>query len=115
MRRIFPLFALLVVGCIYPQTKTDAAAVKAEQLLVYAKTWSNRNDGQKLESLDVLIQYAEEGERAIIDPWGQTFRFSYVIEPETQEERLVIWTTEPKSGRVVAVPRQLASLVDPSK
>ena len=115
MRRIFPLFALLLVGCMFHgETKYEAAEVKAEALLVYGKTWSARNE-KKLEDIDVLAQYAEDGEQAIFDPWNQQFQFSYVIEPETQKERLVIWTTEPKSGRVIAAPRQLASLVDPSK
>lgn len=116
MRRFFPLFALLVVGCgpIGEDTKDATAIARVEQLLTCAKAWSSRNEGGKLESLDVLTQYAEEGDRALIDPWGQKFQFRYVNDPETETERLVIWTTEPRSGKVIAAPRQLAPLVEPA-
>lgn len=116
MRRIFPLLVLFLAGCAFDfsETKESAAAAKAEQLLVYGKTWSARNE-QKLEKIDALAAYAEDGERAVIDPWGQTFQFCYVTEPETQKERLVIWTAEPQTGRVIAAPRQLAPLIEQPK
>lgn len=115
MRHVFPLLAFAVVGCAplltFDNPKEDAAIAKAEILLVYAKTWSARNE-KKLDSLEPLRQYAEDGEKALIDPWGQMFHFCYVTEPETQAERLVIWTTEPRTGKVIAAPRQLAHLVE---
>lgn len=115
MRRIFPLITLLLVGCAFEDgdTKWSAAAAKAEQLLVYSKTWSSRNE-KKLETIDDLAHYAEDGEWAVIDPWGQQFRFCYVTEPETQKERLVVWTTDPE-GRIIAAPRQFAELIDMPK
>ncbi len=114
MRHVFPLFALLVVGGCSPlaTTKADIAAAKAEDLLVYAKVWSARNEEQKLNSLEPLREYAEDGEKALTDPWGQRFQCRYVTDPETETERLVIWTTEPRTGKVIAAPRQLAHLVE---
>lgn len=115
MSRVFPLLALLVVGCDgfldLTSTKHSGAAVKAENLLVYAKSWSARNEEKNLESLEPLREYAEDGEQALTDPWGQQFQFRYVLDPETETERLVIWTTEPRSGQVIAAPRHLAPLV----
>lgn len=116
MRRTIPLIALLVVGCQpdFGETKADTAATEAMYLQNLAKTHAVRNDDMKLESLDVLAQYSVDGEKALTDPWGQKFQFKYVVEPETQDERLVIWTVEPKTGKVIAAPRQLAHLVGPS-
>jgi hypothetical protein len=118
MRRFLPFLAVLAVGCssafqVVDDRKADAAAVKAEQLQTYAKTHAARN-GDTLESLDALATYSGEGETALDDPWGQKFQFRYVADPETQTERLVIWTVVPETGVVIAAPRQLAHLVGPS-
>lgn len=117
MRHVFPLFALLVIGCdpfAGSDTKYSAAAVKAEHLLVYAKSWSARNEERNLQSLEPLREYSEDGEKALFDPWGEKYQFRYVLDPDTETERLVIWTTEPRSGKVIAAPRQLAHLVEPA-
>ncbi len=116
MRRVFPLLVLVVVGCgalDATDTKEAAAVVKAEKLQTCAKSYLAKHD-EKLDSLGTLAEFAADGEQALIDPWGQAFQFRYVVEPESQVERLVIWTVEPKSGRVLAAPSHLAPLVSPT-
>lgn len=117
MRHVFPLFALAFVGCapfftLGENTKSDAAIVKAETLLTAAKAYSIKNDDKKLESLDDLTSYCEDGEKALLDPWGKPFQFKYVNDPETETERIIIWTTDPQSGRIIASPQHLAPLID---
>ncbi len=114
MRSVFPMLVLFVVGCgsfDADDTKEAAAVVKAEQLQTCAKSYQTKHD-DKLDSLDALAEYAN-GEQALLDPWGQPFQFRYVVEPESQVERLVIWTVAPKSGRVLAAPSHLSPLVSP--
>ena len=114
MRRVFPLLVLVAVGCgsfDADDTKEAAAVVKAEQLQTCAKSYQTKHD-DKLDSLDALAEYTS-GEQALLDPWGQPFQFRYVVEPESQVERLVIWSVSPKSGRVLAAPSHLAPLVSP--
>jgi hypothetical protein len=108
------LALLVIVGCnpLLATTKADIAAAKAEVLLAYAKTWSTRNQEQKLNSLEPLREYAEDGEQPLIDPWGQLYQFRYVLDPETGTERLVIWTKDPNSGNAIAAPRQLVHVVE---
>ena len=113
MRHVFPLLVLfLVVGCGAldgSDTKEAVAIVKAEQLQKCAKSYLAKHDGEKVETLDSLAEYADDGEQALLDPWGRRFQFRYVVDPETQLERLVIWTVEPKTGRVIAAPPHLAT------
>jgi hypothetical protein len=113
VRKAVPLLLFLVIGCgsfDADDTKEAAAVVKAEQLQTCAKSYLAKHD-EKLGSLDPLAEYAADGEQALLDPWGQPFQFRYVIDPETQLERLVIWTVAPKSGRVLAAPPHLAKQV----
>lgn len=118
MRHLFPLFALALIGCaplfdIEGNAKTDLAVVKAEHLQTYAKTYSTRNDGKKVDTLDDLATYSEDGEKGLLDPWGQRYQFQYVTDPETGSERIVIWTVDPQSGRTIATPQHLAPLLAP--
>ena len=114
MRRAVPLLLLLVVGCgslVGSDTKEAVAIVKAEQLQKCAKSYLTKHDGEKVESLDSLAEYADDGDKALLDPWGQPFHFRYVVDPETQLEQLVIWTVVPKTGHVIAAPPHLVSQV----
>lgn len=119
MRFSLLLLAFALVGCdvVFPprDDKRDYAAAKALDLEVYAKAWSARHDGAKVPELSELADYAEDGHRALVDPWGKEFQFSYVVEPESQVERFVAWTVHPKTGDVIAAPRELAHFVRPSK
>ena len=115
MHRVFPWLVLVAVGCgsfDADDTKEAAAVVKAEQLQTCAKTYQTKHD-DKLDSLDALAEYTADREQALTDPWGQAYQFRYVVEPESQTERLVIWTVAPKSGRVLAAPAHLAPLISP--
>jgi hypothetical protein len=116
VRHVFPLLALVTAGCAplltFDDPREAAAVAKAEELLVYANHHASRTDGLPLEDLDVLAQYAADGEKALTDPWGQKFKFRYVFDQATETERLVIWATEPRSGKVIAAPRQFAPLVE---
>jgi hypothetical protein len=119
VRHLLPLFAFALVGCaplfdIEGNAKADLAVVKAEELQVYAKAYSTRNDGRKVDTLDDLATYSDDGEKALLDPWGQRFQFQYVTDPETGTERIVIWTVDPQSSRVIASPRHLTPLIDQS-
>jgi hypothetical protein len=91
VRHIFPLLAFALAGCaplfnLEGDARVDAAALKAEALVVYAKTYSTRHDDNKLESLDALATYSDDGEKALLDPWGRRFQFKYVTDPETESE-----------------------------
>lgn len=72
--------------------KVDAARAKAEQLQVYAKTWMTRNDNMIPQDIGVLAQYAEDGERALYDPWGGRYAIAEVQDPQTGRPRLFIYT-----------------------
>jgi hypothetical protein len=118
VRHLFPLFALALIGCaplfdIEGNAKADLAVVKAEELQVYANAYSTRSDGKKLDTLDDLAAYSEDGEKGLLDPWGQRYQFQYVTDPETGSERIVIWTVDPQSGRTIAAPQHLAPLLAP--
>jgi len=102
-------------ACTFRYCDDDPEAIslaKAEQLQDYAKTYSSRND-KRVEDLSDLARYAEEGSRAIIDPWGKRFRFLYVIDPKSGEERLIIWTVNPKTGKILAAPHEAAEWIGP--
>lgn len=134
MRRFLPLFALALfalIGCnppaapqqapatvddgILDQAKAVAAANKADNLRMYSRSFEVRNDFQPVSSLDLLAEYAEDGENALFDPWGQRFQFTYVDEGDNAGPRIVIWTTHPKTGKVYASPPHLADKVKPGK
>lgn len=78
--------------------KVDAARSKAQQLQTYAKTWSTRNDGADLQAIDVLAQYAEDGPKALLDPWGNVYQFTYMEDPSTGTRRLFIYTQREANG-----------------
>jgi len=74
--------------------KVDAARAKAEQLQIYAKTWMTRNDPAVIDSsnIQLLAQYAEDGERALYDPWNQPYQAAWSQDPATGRQRLFIYT-----------------------
>lgn len=78
--------------------KVDAARTKAQQLQTYYKTWSTRNDGAPLEDISVLAQYAEDGQKALYDPWGNVYQFSYVDDANAGTQRLFIYTVRENNG-----------------
>ena len=79
--------------------KVDAARAKAEQLQIYAKTWMTRNDGQFPSDISVLAQYAEDGERALLDPWGGSYQITQVQDPMTGRPRVFIYTIHDNNGQ----------------
>ena len=114
MRYAYPLLLLLVIGCGVldgSDAKESAAIVKAEQLQTCAKSYLTKHDGEKVDSLDALVEYADDGEQALLDPWGQAYQFAYVTDPGSEQEKLLIWTVVPKTGRVIAAPQHLSSQV----
>lgn len=90
--------------------KDVVAIERADHLVTYAKTWSSRHDGKRVENLSDLAPYAEDSERDLIDPWGQPYQFKYILDEETQRERVVVWTVSPK-GEVLGAPRFLAEQI----
>lgn len=83
--------------------KVDAARAKAEQLQVYARSWSAKNEGAQI-STDTIMQladYAEDGEKALYDPWGGTYRAEMQTDPNTGRPRLFIFCvyTSERSGQ----------------
>ncbi len=83
--------------------KVDAARAKADNLQTYAKTWMVKNDNQPITSqnIDLLAQYAEEGERALFDPWGGKYQAEWRVDPITGRERLYIYTQyQGRNGQV---------------
>lgn len=89
--------------------KVDAARAKAEQLQVYAKTWMTRNDNQIPQDISVLAQYAEDGERALQDPWGGYYQITEMQDPLTGRPRIFIFTTHESNGQTFTygAPRNL--------
>lgn len=115
MREVSTLFSLLVLlaltGCVpfiaVEDANREVAVAKAEQLRTYAKIYSERHDGEKLENLSDLAPFLEDDERAFVDPWGQPYQFIYMLDEGSQSERMVVWTVHPKSGEMLGAPREL--------
>jgi general secretion pathway protein G len=83
--------------------KVDAARAKANQLQTYAKAWQSKNDGQFITSdnIDLLANYAEDGEKALYDPWGGKYMAELRVDPLTGRERLYIYTQyQGRNGQV---------------
>lgn len=92
--------------------KGDAARAKAEQLVTYGKAWSTRNDSEPIQSLDVLIPYADDGVNALRDPWNNPFQFEYVNDGASQYPRLFVYTIHRVDGqdRVIGAPKDIEIL-----
>ena len=71
--------------------KVDAARQKANNLVGWAKAWSARNDSQEVTDITVLAQYAEDGQNALMDPWGGMYMITYVDDPNTGNRRPFVY------------------------
>jgi hypothetical protein len=78
------------------------AASRANNLMTYAKTHSTRNDG-KAPKLEDLAKYADEGQKALTDPWG--FPYQMVTKPGKEGyTRTFVWTVSPYTGKKLGTP-----------
>ena len=83
--------------------KVDAARAKAEQLQVYARAWSAKNEGQQIstENIFQLAEYAEDDQKALFDPWGGQYQAQLRPDPVTGKMRLFIFCVyqNPSTGQ----------------
>ena len=88
--------------------KVDTARNGATQLVSYAKVWTLKKDERLDESrIGELAAYAENGPRALLDPWQQPYILTYKVDAATGTERIFIYTTNPKTGEIIGSPREL--------
>lgn len=117
MRRCLFVLVLVCAGCDPVldggNTRDDLAWVKAEELTRYARTHAARNGGERVERLADLVPYSTDGEAALLDPWGQQYQFKYVAGEEGGDERLVVWTVNPKTGKTICYPRGFEDRIGP--
>ena len=100
--------------------KVDTARAKAAQLELYLKSWSAKNEGTELDpsNISVLAEYAEDGQRALLDPWLNQFQLEYLNDPaQPQFRRAFFYTIPPngvdgKQGWKAGAPKQLEGLAN---
>lgn len=81
----------------------DKAAAGANMLMIFAKTYSTRNDGKAPPKLEDLAAYSETGKKALTDPWG----FPYQLLTKLGKDgvnRTHIWTVSPYTGKKLGNP-----------
>jgi general secretion pathway protein G len=89
--------------------KEDKARQQMMNLEMAEKTWALRNSGNQLQNGDItpLADFLDQGQNALIDPWGQMFRVEYV---QTQNStgitnyRAVFSTTNQDNGQQIMHP-----------
>lgn len=81
----------------------DRAAMKAGTLRAVANTWSAKNEGKVPPKLEVLAEYAEEGTKALTDPWGYPYQMVLAADKDGRN-RLHIWTVSPYTGKKLGTP-----------
>lgn len=81
----------------------ERAAMKAQNLAGYARAWSARNEGKVPPKLEVLAEYAEEGKKALTDPWGYPYQMVLAADKDGRN-RLHIWTVNPYTGKKLGTP-----------
>lgn len=78
------------------------ATYRANNLMTYAKIFATRNDG-RMPKLEDLAAYADEGKKALTDPWG--FPYQLVLKAgKDGVPKLHIWTVSPYSGKKLGNP-----------
>lgn len=74
----------------------------AEMLMIYARTYSVRNDGKAFK-LEDLATYSETGKKALTDPWG--FPYQLLAKPgKGGVNSTHIWTVSPYTGKKLGNP-----------
>lgn len=85
----------------------DYARMAAMSLYEAAKAWGDKHENAELKDIDDLVPYLDKGEAGLLDPWGQKYQFK-TAEDRHGRTQFVFWTTNPKTGKVVGWPRELA-------
>lgn len=80
----------------------ERAVGKAKTLIISAKSYSTRNDG-KAPKLEDLAKYAEEGQKALTDPWGSPYQLVLKAEKDGIA-RTYVWTVSPYTGKKLGSP-----------
>jgi hypothetical protein len=78
------------------------AAMKANDLMNFAKAYTTRNDG-KVPKLEDLAAYSETGQKALTDPWGFPYQLVIAVGKDGRS-RLHIWTISPLTGKKLGSP-----------
>ena len=103
--------------------KVDVARQKAQQLLLFLKTHEIRHpedfdvEGQFQGDIRVLSQYAEDGPRAVFDPWDtdgtRKFQVQYMRDPGRPDHlRAFVYTTRPNGGPLIGAPQELEKIAN---
>ena len=87
--------------------KIDTARASAQNLLTYAKTYEVKHGGDPFTDMTQLSEYADSGNRALLDPWQQQYQFTYKVDSLSCKERLFIYTVHKTTGQVIGAPREL--------
>lgn len=88
-------------------TKDDYARMNAMALFEAAKSWADKHEEAELTDIDELVPYLDRGEDGLLDPWGQKYQLK-TVEDHRGRPKLVFWTTNPKTGKVLGWPKELA-------
>jgi len=83
--------------------KEDNAKLNMQQLEQAAKAWSVKNYGVQLTNIGDLVVYLENGQSALVDPWGQPYQFRYQ-QTDGVNERIIFFTTHGKTGVPIEWP-----------
>src|SRR5436189_6298914 len=96
--------------------KIDAARTKAANLEQRYKEHMAKTLGASAENFQLgdLAQYFDDGERSLIDPWGQQYQFQVVQDAQTGRERMFFYTTAKMNGqqRMIGAPMDLEPQVN---
>ncbi len=89
--------------------KEDKARQQMMNLSLAEKAWSLKNSGNQLQGGDIspLADFLEQGQSALIDPWGQMFQVQYVASQNstgTTNQRAVFSTTNMDNGQQIVFP-----------
>ena len=89
--------------------KEDKAKQQMMNLSLAEKAWSLKNSGNQLQNGDItpLADFLEQGQSALMDPWGQMFQVEYVQTQNstgTTNFRAVFSTTNMDNGQRIMFP-----------
>ena len=89
--------------------KEDKARMQMNNLSLAEKSWALKNSGSQLQNGDInpLADFLEQGQAALMDPWGQMFQVQYVSTQNstgTTNQRAVFSTTNMDNGQQIVFP-----------
>ena len=92
--------------------KVDAARQKAVNLDNWYKSYMAKNPDlniQDFQDITVLAQYAEDGPKSLMDPWGQMYQFMPIDDAAAGRTRMFFYTTAMVDGqqRMIGSPKDL--------